>query len=220
MEEETSFTSKTSENSSKDFDLSIITESECTSKTFGNEEIKQNGYYCLICDQQKKMKLCQFCYETCHLKCRINCEKDTCIISNETNAIFPMIKFACDCGIKMKHFPNNYMEKGKISCPMFDIDKNICIEKTFFCGEENETICSFCYIICHKDCKYKSISKEKVSNKKECECKNKNHSKYNEFIFKIPIFEYQAKMKTKFWPIQTINIMFEKGIFDNSKVIK
>ena len=215
MEEEHSFTSKTSENSSKDFDLSIITESECTSKTFGNEEIKQNGYYCLICDEQKKMKLCQFCYETCHLKCRINCEKDTCIISNETNAIFPMIKFACDCGIKMKHFPNNYMEKGKISCPMFDIDKNICIEKTFFCGEENETICSFCYIICHKDCKYKSISKEKVSNKKECECKNKNHSKYNEFIFKIPIFEYQAKMKTKFWPIQTINIMFEKGIFDN-----
>ena len=41
MEEEHSFTSKTSENSSKDFNLSIITESECTSKTFGNEEIKQ-----------------------------------------------------------------------------------------------------------------------------------------------------------------------------------
>ena len=41
MEEEHSFTSKTSENSSKDFDLSIITESECTSKTFGNEEINK-----------------------------------------------------------------------------------------------------------------------------------------------------------------------------------
>ena len=71
------------------------------------------------------MKLCQFCFETCHEKCRINSEKDNCIISNEINSIFPMTKFACDCGIKMKHIPNNFMEKGKISCPMFDIDKRV-----------------------------------------------------------------------------------------------
>ena len=58
--EEHSFTLKTSENSSENFDIAIITESECTSKTFGTEEIKQKGYYCLICDPQKKIKLLLF----------------------------------------------------------------------------------------------------------------------------------------------------------------
>ena len=57
MKEEHSFTSKTSENSSKNFDLSIIRNTECTSKIFGNFEIKQDGFYCLICDPQKKMKI-------------------------------------------------------------------------------------------------------------------------------------------------------------------
>ena len=211
--EEHSFTLKTSENSSENFDIAIITESECTSKTFGTEEIKQKGYYCLICDPQKKIKLCKYCFLTCHDKCRNNSDKDYCSLNKDNQLISPMIKFACDCGIKMKHVPNKSISKENNSCPMFYIDKNFCNGKSFYCEEEKEFLCSFCYFMCHNKCLSKFTDKENIKN--NCECSNRIHTKFNEFIFQIPFFEYQAKMKTKFWPIQIINLMFEKGIFDN-----
>ena len=124
-----------------------------------------------------------------------------------------MIKFACDCGIKMKHVPNKSISKENNSCPMFYIDKNFCNGKSFYCEEEKEFLCSFCYFMCHNKCLSKFTDKENIKN--NCECSNRIHTKFNEFIFQIPFFEYQAKMKTKFWPIQIINLMFEKGIFDN-----
>jgi hypothetical protein len=82
------------------FNFNLYSSHECTSKYFGREEIEQEGYYCQFCDPQKKMKLCKYCYDDCHLKCReIN---NNLIIKTEINDnyIIPFgMKFYYDCGI-------------------------------------------------------------------------------------------------------------------------
>ena len=96
-------------------------------------------------------------------------------------------------------------------CPMLQIDKNFFPDQMFFCHEDNCYLCSICYFNCHKNCKNKSIIKEK---KNYCECVTEFHSIFNEIVFKFPIYDYQSQLKTNFWPIQMINFMFEGQIFD------
>ena len=96
---------------SNKFNLSKIINSNCTSKCFGKEKIKQEGFYCRFCDPNKKNKLCKYCNEVCHKICREKCEMEKCIITKENYEIIPQIPFYCDCGIKMKHIPNKKKKK-------------------------------------------------------------------------------------------------------------
>ena len=78
------------------FNFNLYSFHEDTLKYFGREEIEQEGYYCQFCDPQKKMKLCKYCYDDFHLKCReIN---NNLIIKTEINDnyIIPFgMKFYC-----------------------------------------------------------------------------------------------------------------------------
>ena len=56
--------------STESFSLEKIINSSCTSSFCGNEPVPQMVYHCLICDPKKKYSFCQFCYESCHNKCR------------------------------------------------------------------------------------------------------------------------------------------------------
>ena len=100
-------------------------------------------------------------YINCHKKCRIECEIEKCIISKENSEIESQIKFSCDCGIILKHCPNPIKKIEIMPCPMLQIDKNFFPDQMFFCHEDNCYLCSICYFNCHKNCKNKSIIKEK-----------------------------------------------------------
>ena len=84
-------------NKSKKFNINTIIESKCTSKCFGIEPIKQEGFFCRFCDSNRQYKLCKFCYENCHEKCRKEYETEKNKFSKEKYEIFPYIKFSFDC---------------------------------------------------------------------------------------------------------------------------
>ena len=203
------------------FNFNLYSSHECTSKYFGREEIEQEGYYCQFCDPQKKMKLCKYCYDDCHLKCReIN---NNLIIKTEINDnyIIPFgVKFYCDCGIILKHKVKILSNKDSIFCPMIFFDKIFCKQKSFYCEDDKKNLCSFCYFLCHKECKKKILKENKNEiNNKKCDCKCGNHTIYNEFIFNINLIQYQKLIQNKFWPIQLINLLFEHKIFKNIEIL-
>ena len=203
------------------FNFNLYSSQECTSKYFGREAIEQEGYYCQFCDPQKKMKLCKYCYDDCHLKCREI--YNNLVIKTEINENYKVpfgVKFFCDCGIIMKHKVKTLSNKDSIFCPMIFFDKLFCKEKSFYCEDENKNICSFCYFLCHKECKKNILKQNKNEiNNKKCDCKCGNHTIYNEFIFHINLIQYQKLIQNKFWPIQLINLLFENKIFRNFEIL-
>ena len=47
-----------------------ITNEYCTSHYFGEIPIFQQSYVCTACNPEKNQKLCKYCYDKCHKKCR------------------------------------------------------------------------------------------------------------------------------------------------------
>ena len=208
--------------SRQSFNFILYSSHECTSKYFGREAIEQEGFYCQFCDPQKKMKLCKYCYEDCHLKCR---ESNNSIITKfEIKNSFKIPfgnKFYCDCGIIMKHKVKSISNKNLIFCPMIFLDKIFCKNHCFYCEDDKRNLCSFCYFLCHKECNKKivKINQNNSIYKKKCECKTGNHTIYNEFIFQINLLEYQKIIEKRFWSIQLINLLFENNIFKNIEIL-
>ena len=101
------------------FNFNLYSFHECTSKYFGREEKEQKDIIVNFVIFKKKMKLCKYCYDDFHLKCReIN---NNLIIKTEINDnyIIPFgVKFYCDCGIILKHKVKNLSNKDSIFCPM------------------------------------------------------------------------------------------------------
>ena len=213
--------------STEPFSLEKIINSSCTSSFCGNEPVPQMVYHCLICDPKKKYSFCQFCYESCHNKCRS-------FNYYPSNSSFLRIKesssincktFACDCGIVLKHIIKQIEKKELISCPLAIFDQTFLSSQMFYCDEDKMFLCSMCYFVCHKEClnkqQYTKGTKTKIktinnSNTNRCQCKDINHTMFNEFTFQIPLFAYQNEINTSFWPIQMINMMFSTGtIFQN-----
>ena len=130
--------------------LKNILESKCTAATFGNDEIRQDCYYCDKCDPKHLLKICENCFLECHFKCHsLNFDKNS--IKGEK------ITFVCDCFKKLNHILPKDLEKKLNSCIMKILDYMIIPNKYFFCGNDNQLICSFCYFICHGDCHNKKI---------------------------------------------------------------
>lgn len=213
--------------------LSTLLLPECTASTFGHVKIKQEGYTCVFCSTSKRLRLCTYCYENCHLKCRegqpfqykrMYCKKKTRLdVSKE---------FACDCGLLLKHLITPKPKEEFSPCQLSLVDQQFIPNQFFYCEEDKMKICSMCYFICHKNCsnKRKYNSEKSVSDDRsftschsslegyECLCKYNNHTVYNEFTFQIPIFDYQSEIESSFWPIQLINTLFNTGtIFSQLK---
>ena len=202
------------------FTLDLITTSECTSSCFGHDPIPQVGYHCIYCDPKKKLTFCQYCYDHCHSECRrlgSSVSKKTKLKSKESIKIEHDL-FACDCGVWLKHIVKPIEKKELFSCPLSKVDQEFLSDQIFYCDDDQMRLCSMCYFICHKDCDNKrQFSRNdlpanlKDIDNKVCECKDANHTIFNEFTFQIPIFDYQTEIKTTFWPIQMINLMFSTG---------
>ena len=115
------------------------------------------------------MKLCKYCYEDCHLKCR---ESNNSIITKfEIKNSFKIPfgnKFYCDCGIIMKHKVKSISNKNLIFCPMIFLDKIFCKNHCFYCEDDKRNLCSFCYFLCHKECNKKIVNINKKVLKKKC----------------------------------------------------
>ena len=71
--------------------------------------------------------------------------------------------------IVLKHKVKTLSNKDSIFCPMIFFDKIFCKQKSFYCEDDKKNLCSFCYFLCHKECK-KNILKQ---NKNEIKINNK-----------------------------------------------
>lgn len=87
------------------------TKSKCTYYLLGKEPVKQLEMICDSCDVTAP--ICVACYDTCHK----NCIKKT-----KSDYEFKEYPFTCTCGVR-KHFVNSKAKKGKVHCPLTELDK-------------------------------------------------------------------------------------------------
>ena len=196
--------------------LKNILESKCTASTFGNDEVRQDCYYCDKCDPKHLLKFCENCFLECHFKCH---STNFDINSNKGEKI----KFVCDCFKKLNHILPKDFEKKVYSCSMKILDNIIFPYKYFYCINDNQVLCSFCYFICHGDCH----NKKKVNSVKEinsvsittiniCQCRHANHSDNNEFLLCLNFKEYQNDLGIRLLPLQFLNLCFHvEKVYEN-----
>ena len=196
--------------------LKNILESKCTAATFGNDEIRQECYFCDKCDPKHLLKFCENCFLECHFKCH---STNFDINSNKGEKI----KFVCDCFKKLNHILPKDFEKKVYSCSMKILDNIIFPYKYFYCINDNQVLCSFCYFICHGDCH----NKKKVNSVKEinsvsittiniCQCRHANHSDNNEFLLCLNFKEYQNDLGIRLLPLQFLNLCFHvEKVYEN-----
>ena len=195
--------------------LKNILESKCTAATFGNDEIRQECYFCDKCDPKHLLKLCENCFLECHFKCH-SLYFDKNMYKGEKST------FVCDCFKKLNHILPKDLEKKLNSCIMKILDHIIIPNKYFFCGNDNQLVCSFCYFICHGDCHNKKIFNNikeinglSINNLNNCYCRHVNHSDNNEFLFCLNFKEYQKELGIRFLPLQCLNLCFQvENIFE------
>ena len=179
----------------------------CTSYYFGDEIYPQEAYICTICNKPEEDKyMCKFCHEFCHKKCR-NTFKE--IPKSLVNKEYQKIKsFKCHCGTNLKHTFDIKDKKDIISCNMMELDSILGISPNY-CSNHNITICSICSVVCHNEC-----NKNKQNNNLNnftCQCKSDFHSNFNEFALSFPLEKYKQNADIDVWPVQILNILFNKG---------
>ena len=189
---------------------------QCTSLTLGKEKIYQKCYICPICDPKRTQLYCSFCYFNCHMHCRSLVSKDN-DKAKETLNYLGEKDFACYCGIRLKHKPDQFIPKQIISCTMSQLDSVLGVD-LFYCDNHRRTICCVCSVECHKGC---NVSKYKKNNYYEdykmevCLCEGEKHTTYNEIAFTFPLEKYKELSGVTVWPIQILNILFSnKNTFD------
>ena len=190
-----------------------IEKNGCTSITFGTEPIIQKCYICSICNPEKNNYICKYCYLTCHSYCRSNYSFNPDKLREENNYLNEK-EFACYCGIRLKHKPDEINIKKLIPCNLLELD-NILGLDDFYCQIHQINICCICSVTCHKNCNVVKNPKGS-SNEDNCYCKTDNHTYYNELGLNFPLIEFQNLSQITVRQIQTINILFGlKNIFEN-----
>ncbi len=212
-EEEEEETSEDDENIQFKYN-EYITRECCTSHYFGYEKINQQCYFCTSCNPEKNNKLCKYCYDNCHKKCRRKLE----IIRPELVKVEKLEnqKFFCFCGTNLKHIPNKIKIKNLIPCLMMNIDKELSVD-IFFCHNHGIVICGICSSLCHKNCKVEL--KDNISDNEnfKCHCYSEKHTSYNEIVFNFSLEDYIKKTKARVWFVQILNILFKKNTFDKMR---
>ena len=182
---------------------------ECTAINLGPEKIYQKCFVCSICNPKKDHYICKFCYTKCHQKCR-NILK----IEPKQEDSKGEKEFACYCGNKLKHKPEETQKQEQKTCDLIVLDKSLEIG-LFFCETHKLSICCVCSVECHKKCRIRKYKNNNQGNDSQCLCKNENHSTYNEIALAFPLDEYQKLSGVSVWPIQIINILFRQKRFEN-----
>ena len=179
----------------------------CTSYYFGDEIYPQEAYICTICNKPEEDKyMCKFCHEFCHKKCR-NTLKE--IPKSLVNKEYQKIKsFKCHCGTNLKHTFDIKDKKDLISCNMMELDSILGISPNY-CSNHNITICSICSVVCHNECN--KNKQNNYLNNFTCQCKSDFHSNFNEFALSFPLEKYKQNADIDVWPVQILNILFNKG---------
>ena len=177
---------------------------ECTAMNLGPEHIFQKCYVCSICSTKKNYYICKYCYTNCHQNCRDIAKREP-----RKDEFKGEKDFACYCGNKLKHIPDEPPKSEQKECDLIALDTSL-EAGSFYCKTHQLSICCVCYVTCHKGCdriKYKDINQNKVQ---QCLCRNESHTTYNEIALTFPIDEYQKKSGVAVWPIQILNILFNQ----------
>ena len=147
---------------------------ECTSMNLVPVSINQKCYICKYCTASRHNYICKFCYDKCHQKCR-----DAAKVEPKEEEFRGEREFACFCGYKLKHQPEESLKRELKMCDLLVLDKSLEIG-LFYCQDHQLPICCVCSVECHKNCR---IRKEKDNNPNEehqCSCMNEKHTTYNE----------------------------------------
>ena len=197
------------------FDLiEFLSKNECTSLNFGKFPIEQKGYICTVCDKKKKNLMCRFCHKTCHQKCRDTLVEDPEKVAKKEKYGFQ--KFACHCGVSLKHTFDLNKPKHTSNCSMMQLDQELEIAP-YHCISHDVIICCICAVVCHKDCTV--VSELEVITGQQCNCISDFHSNFNEMALSFPLEQYKKISNIDIWPIQILNILFSTGtIFNRMKV--
>ena len=131
-----------------------LSKDKCSSFLFGKEKIKQKCYICSICDKKGQNYICDYCYKTCHKKCRNNLkETSESLIERE---YLDIKKFYCFCGVNLKHTFDKIEKARKMSCTMMQLDQILDIVP-YHCISHNQIVCCICAVVCHEKCKKKKL---------------------------------------------------------------
>ena len=193
--------------------LEFLSKDECTSIYFGKEPIEQKSYICSVCDKKKKNFICRFCHKFCHEKCRGTLLQDN--LTVEKKEKLGIQKFACHCGVTLKHiFDLNIISK-RTNCNMMQLDQELEINP-YYCISHERIICCICAVVCHKECTI--VPETEISSAQCCNCVSDFHSNFNEMALSFPLEQYRKVGNIDIWPIQILNILFSTGkIFNKMK---
>ena len=196
------------------FDLiEYFSKDECTAYYFGQVPIDQKGYVCSVCDSKMKDLICRFCHKSCHRKCRETLIQDPEEVEKKEK--FGLQKFACHCGVALKHTFDLKKTNTKIHCSMMQLDQELEIPP-YHCITHDIIICCICAVVCHKECTI--VSELEVIVGQNCNCISDFHSHFNEMALSFPLEQYKKISHMDIWPIQILNILFSTGtIFNQMK---
>ena len=194
--------------------LEFLSKNECTSYAFGKIPIEQKGYICSICDKKKKNLICRFCHKFCHEKCRGTLIEDPKVTEKKEKLGFQ--KFACHCGVEIKHMFDLNIKSNKTNCNMMQLDQELNIIP-YHCITHDVIVCCICAVVCHKECTI--LPEIEVNSVLSCNCISDFHSNFNEMGLSFPLEQYKKISNVDIWPIQILNILFSTGtIFNNMKL--
>ena len=194
--------------------IDFVSKNECTSISFGKIPIEQKGYVCSVCDKKKKNLICRYCHKFCHEKCRGMLVEDPEFVMKKEKLGFQ--KFACHCGIELKHTFDLNIKSNKLNCSMMQLDQELNITP-YHCITHDIIVCCICAVVCHKDCTV--IPEIEVNLEQYCTCISDFHSNFNEMALSFPLEQYKKISNIDIWPIQILNILFSTGtIFNNMKL--
>ena len=86
-------------------------------------------------------------------------------------------KFACHCGIELKHTFDLNIKSNKLNCSMMQLDQELNINP-YHCITHDIIVCCICAVVCHKDCTV--IPEIEVNLEQYCTCISDFHSNFNE----------------------------------------
>jgi len=191
----------------KSFDYNqLISVNACTSYYLGDECHNQKAFICSICGQKPKNYICNYCHKFCHKKCRNTLKEIPKSLENYEYLEFQ--NFSCYCGTNLKHTFDIRDKKERFLCNMMELD-NILGISPCHCNNHNVTVCCICRIVCHKECT--DIIEQNSNPNYSCQCKSDYHSNFNEFALSFPIEKYKKISHIDVWPVQILNILFNRG---------
>ena len=190
----------------KTFDYNqLISKKNCTTYYLADKHYYQKAFICTICDPKKKYLICNYCHEICHKKCRNTLKEIPKTLKKNEYLNFQY--FTCYCGSHLKHSFEVKDKNEKVSCNMMELDNMLGISP-YYCSHHKIIVCCICAVVCHEICNPKIQGN---NTNFSCQCKSDFHSRFNELALTFPLESYKRASNIDVWPVQILNILFNKG---------